>query len=65
MTDSEPTTNAPSTPAPAPRRARVERKTRETDIALSLVLDGVGHFAHIEDPRRVADRMIEFLGASA
>ena len=29
------------------------------------VLDGVGHFAHIEDPRGVADRMIEFLGAPA
>ena len=28
--------------SPAPRAARVERRTKETDIALSLVLDGSG-----------------------
>jgi pimeloyl-ACP methyl ester carboxylesterase len=29
------------------------------------ILDGVGHFAHIEDPRGVAGRVVDFLGAPA
>jgi pimeloyl-ACP methyl ester carboxylesterase len=29
------------------------------------ILPGVGHFAHIEDPQGVADRIVGFLGAPA
>ena len=29
------------------------------------ILEGVGHFAHIEDPHGVADRMLDFLGGPA
>lgn len=29
------------------------------------ILEGVGHFAHIEQPRDVADRVLDFLGAPA
>jgi len=44
--------------------------TRPSDVepylppgARFVPLDGVGHFVHIEQPRRIADLVVEFLGA--
>lgn len=37
------------TPAPTPRRARIERETRETRVALELALDGGPRRIHVPD----------------
>jgi pimeloyl-ACP methyl ester carboxylesterase len=46
--------------------------TRPSDVARYLprggrfeALEGVGHFVHIEQPRLVADLVLDFLGAPA
>ena len=46
------------------RRKRVQRKTRETEIAVSINLDGAGKY-HVELPDRFLKHMIESLARFA
>ena len=64
MTETDTTPESLRSCPPAARRARVERKTRESDIVVELDLDGTGRVA-IDTGVPFFDHMLTALGTHA